>query len=114
MLIQFDPAAPPSKTPYENLYLAVLAQAIYDYALAYRFIQRNPTPTLQEDINLKENYTMLMNDIVKWVKRGKGTFEMCAIAWDKSVDELQKLVLAKFKDIDNGQPLKTTSPKYTH
>ena len=47
----------------------------------------------------------IKKEVRDWVKNRKGTFNLCAFAWDKTPEILQSMMLNKINEIDNGLTL---------
>jgi hypothetical protein len=69
--------------PYKRLGQAIILQAIKDY--------------------MKEESWL---SVRRWVRERQGTFDLCASAWNRNPEELQKIMMKKMNAIDKGEPLK--------
>lgn len=77
------------KTRHAELMKAVISQAIVDYA----FVD-------------KEGDRPHRKEVREWVESMRGTFDLCAMAWDKPPEVLQAIMLDKMRRIDEGETVK--------
>lgn len=71
--------------PYSEIARAIIKQAVSDYA---------------KKINGEHPYR---EDVLRWVRNMSGTFDLCASAYGKELEDLQAMLFYKFGRIDQGE-----------
>ena len=83
--------------PEQRLYLAIVKQAIKDYAKIFD--------------SQDEKKQQLKQEIINWVNNGEGTFQLCSIAWSKDDFILREKLKVVFRKIENGKRFKVLSQR---
>ena len=82
---------------YKKLCYAIVIQAMKDYYEAVRIVRG--------EIHIPKSPIMMI-EVKEWVEDMSGTFELCALAMDKPMKKLQKMMFEKMEDMDLGGELK--------
>ena len=87
---------------YQALGQAIILTAITDYSRGYFPYQSYG----YGDVNKKNLRRIIRKNVKRWIEEREGSFDICAMAWNKEPKVLQEILLKKIEDIDNGKNLK--------